>query len=59
MDAPTQPPKDAYVVMNHLGAPMFSAPTFERAAERVTALLRSGADGGWQDCFRIVRVEGE
>jgi hypothetical protein len=56
-------PKKAYVVMDSHGAPCFSADTFERAAERVVAVLKGQATDGTigrpQIAYYIVEVEGE
>jgi len=53
-------PKKAYVVMDHIGNPHFSAPTFDRAMERATALMHSQkAEAHSQISYRIVEVEGE
>lgn len=57
-----QPGKMAYVVMRNDGTPCFSGDTFERAAERVSALMHGETMGDAcvvEAMYRIVRVEAE
>lgn len=56
-------PRMAYVVVDHIGNPCFSSDTFERAGERLLALLRGECESYPQatnvPLFKIVRVEAE
>ena len=55
-------PKMAYVVVDSRFGAIFSAPTFERAAERANALMRGESESvtlGNPGYYRIVRVEAE
>lgn len=62
MIQPKRKPKMAYVVIDSRLGVCFSAPTFERAMERVEALLRGTCDAP-PDCdpgsYRIMCVEAE
>ena len=60
---PDHQPAKAYVVMTDTGIPVFSAPTFERAMERITAMLRSDVEDRCMrprcDSYCIACVEAE
>ena len=60
MDKPTNPPGLAYVVIANHHDVCFSAPTFERAAERMTALVRGNINSPEPAIsYHIVAVEAD